>query len=60
MRSHRPARPPGLGDVAENMGIDGNDISRVAEGILGETFVTTRDANGNRILSGMESIRGNP
>lgn len=46
--------------MAENMGIDGNDISRVAEGILGETFVTTRDANGNRILSGMESIRGNP
>lgn len=41
-----------------NMGIDHNDVSRAARGILGETFVPTLDANGDRIMSGMESIRG--
>ena len=41
-----------------NMGIEHSDINRVAKGILGETFVPTRDANGNPILSGMDSIRG--
>lgn len=41
-----------------NMGVDHNDVSRAARGILGETFVPTLDANGNQIMSGMEAIRG--
>lgn len=41
-----------------NMGIDHSGITRAARGILGETFVPTQDANGDRIMSGMESIRG--
>ena len=41
-----------------NMAIDHNDISRDAQGILGETFVPTLDNDGNKIMHGMESIRG--
>lgn len=41
-----------------NMAIDHNEVSREAEGVLGETFVPTRDANGYPIMRGMESIRG--
>lgn len=41
-----------------NMGIDHNQVSHAATGILGETFVPTTDDNGERIMSGMESIRG--
>ncbi|CAM9110183.1 unnamed protein product [Ectocarpus fasciculatus] len=41
-----------------NMGIERNNFSQSARGILGETFVPTKDAHGNRIMSGMEAIRG--
>ncbi|CAM9873433.1 unnamed protein product [Ectocarpus sp. 4 AP-2014] len=41
-----------------NMGVDRNDVSRQATGILGQTFVPTLDAAGKEIMSGMESIRG--
>ena len=33
-------------------------VSRGAHGVLGETFVPTRDANGEPIMTGMEAIRG--
>lgn len=33
-------------------------ISRDGKGVLGETFVPTRDANGKPIMVGMEAIRG--
>lgn len=33
-------------------------VSRNAKVILGETFVPTRDADGNPIMAGMEAIRG--
>lgn len=41
-----------------NMGIDHNEVSRAARGILGETFVPTKDSNGDRIMAGMGAIRG--
>ena len=41
-----------------NVAIDHADVSRDATGILGETAVPTRDANGGVIMQGMESIRG--
>lgn len=41
-----------------NMAIDHTNISQDAKGILGETFVPTRDDNGNIITHGMECIRG--
>ena len=33
-------------------------VSRDAKGILGETFVPTRDARGKPIMTGMAAIRG--
>eukprot|EP00903_Cladosiphon_okamuranus_P011805 g11093.t1 len=41
-----------------NMAIDHKEVSHDAKGVLGETFVPTRDANGQPIMSGMEAIRG--
>ncbi|CAN0044628.1 unnamed protein product [Ectocarpus fasciculatus] len=41
-----------------NMGIDHNEVSYSATGILGETSTPTTDANGEDIMTGMESIRG--
>eukprot|EP00904_Undaria_pinnatifida_P007892 jgi/Undpi1/4232/HiC_scaffold_16.g07598.m1 len=41
-----------------NMAIDHSNISQNAQGIIGETFVPTRDANGDMIMHGMECIRG--
>eukprot|EP00752_Nemacystus_decipiens_P004153 g3800.t2 len=41
-----------------NMAVDHYEINRDAKGVLGETFVVTRDANGNPIMTGMEAIRG--
>ncbi|CAM9500523.1 unnamed protein product [Ectocarpus sp. 8 AP-2014] len=41
-----------------NMGIDHNDVSYSATGILGETSTPTKDAYGQDIMSGMEAIRG--
>lgn len=38
--------------------IFGLQISRDAEGVLGETFVPTKDADGKPIMTGMEAIRG--
>lgn len=33
-------------------------VSHDAKGVLGETFVPTRDASGKPIMTGMEAIRG--
>ncbi|CAM9300355.1 unnamed protein product [Ectocarpus fasciculatus] len=41
-----------------NMAVDHNDVSRAAKGVLGETFVSTRDASGRPIMAGIEAIRG--
>ncbi|CAM9581761.1 unnamed protein product, partial [Ectocarpus fasciculatus] len=41
-----------------NMAIDHTDVSHAAKGILGQTFVPTRDADGKPIMTGFESIRG--
>ena len=41
-----------------NMGVEHNALSRDAQGILGETFIPTRDADGMPIMAGMEAIRG--
>ena len=41
-----------------NMAIDQYRLSYRAQGIIGETFVPTRDANGDMIMHGMEAIRG--
>ena len=41
-----------------NMAIDQSSLNHNAQGILGETFVPTRDADGNMIMTGMNSIRG--
>ena len=41
-----------------NMAIDHSSFGRDSQGIIGETFVPTRDANGDKIMTGMESIRG--
>ncbi|CAM9379885.1 unnamed protein product [Ectocarpus fasciculatus] len=41
-----------------NMAVDHNEVSRDAKGILGETFIPTRDANGKPIMAGMAAIRG--
>ncbi|CAM9909083.1 unnamed protein product, partial [Ectocarpus sp. 6 AP-2014] len=41
-----------------NMAVDHNEVSRSAKGILGETFIPTRDVNGKQIMAGMEAIRG--
>lgn len=41
-----------------NVAIDQNDVSLEAKGVLGETIVPRRDAAGNRIMAGMEAIRG--
>ncbi|CAM9189371.1 unnamed protein product [Ectocarpus sp. 12 AP-2014] len=41
-----------------NLAIGSDNVGVGAEGILGETLVPTRDANGEYIMNGMESIRG--
>ncbi|CAM9227573.1 unnamed protein product [Ectocarpus sp. 13 AM-2016] len=41
-----------------NMAIDHDDVSNAAKGILGQTFVPTRDADGKPIMTGLEAIRG--
>lgn len=41
-----------------NLAINHNDVSHDATGVLGETMVPTRDGDGNRIMTGMASIRG--
>ena len=41
-----------------NLAIDRSNISHYSQGVLGETFVPTRDDDGNMIMHGMESIRG--
>eukprot|EP00752_Nemacystus_decipiens_P008269 g7394.t1 len=41
-----------------NMAIDHTEVNRDARGVLGETFVATRDASGKPIMTGMEAIRG--
>ncbi|CAM9590520.1 unnamed protein product [Ectocarpus fasciculatus] len=41
-----------------NMAVDHNEVSQAAKGILGETFVPTRDASGKPIMTGMDAIRG--
>lgn len=41
-----------------NLAIERADVSQDAKGILGETFVPTRDADGAKIMHGMGSIRG--
>lgn len=41
-----------------NVGMDHNNVRHSAKGILGETFVPTQDANGDRIMLGMDAIRG--
>ena len=41
-----------------NLAIDHSSFSHDAQGVIGETFVPTRDANGNPIMTGLESIRG--
>lgn len=41
-----------------NMAIDHHDLTKDAQGILGETQVLTVDSDGRPIMHGMESIRG--
>ena len=41
-----------------NLAINKIDVSHDSTGILGETMVATRDGDGNRIMTGMASIRG--
>ncbi|CAM9659945.1 unnamed protein product [Scytosiphon promiscuus] len=41
-----------------NVAITHSEVSHDAKGVLGETFVPTRDANGEPIMTGMEAIRG--
>ncbi|CAM9585447.1 unnamed protein product [Ectocarpus sp. 6 AP-2014] len=41
-----------------NLAIGSDNVGVGAEGILGETLVPTRDANGEYIMNGIESIRG--
>lgn len=41
-----------------NVALERNDVSRNTRGVLGETFVPTLDLYGNRIVEGMDSIRG--
>lgn len=41
-----------------NLALEHNGLSSGASGILGETQVTTVDADGNPIMQGMDSIRG--
>ena len=41
-----------------NLAIDHTDVSQAAQGILGETFVPTRDLDGHLIMHGMGCIRG--
>ncbi|CAB1114560.1 unnamed protein product [Ectocarpus sp. CCAP 1310/34] len=41
-----------------NMAIHHEDVSHAAKGILGQTFVPTRDADGKPIMTGLEAIRG--
>ena len=41
-----------------NIVIDHLDISNDAKGVLGETIVPTRDADGNMIMQGVRCIRG--
>ncbi|CAM9241036.1 unnamed protein product [Ectocarpus sp. 12 AP-2014] len=41
-----------------NMGVDHNEVSYSATGILGETSTPTTDANGEDIMTGMKAIRG--
>lgn len=41
-----------------NLAIDRSDMRQDAKGILGETSVPTRDADGAKIMHGMASIRG--
>ncbi|CAM9288994.1 unnamed protein product [Ectocarpus sp. 8 AP-2014] len=41
-----------------NMAIHHEEVSHAAKGILGQTFVPTRDADGKSIMTGLEAIRG--
>eukprot|EP00752_Nemacystus_decipiens_P012584 g11144.t1 len=41
-----------------NVAVDQKDLSLEATGVLGETIVPRRDAAGNRIMRGMQAIRG--
>eukprot|EP00752_Nemacystus_decipiens_P013294 g11775.t1 len=41
-----------------NMAIDHTELKHDTKGVLGETFVPTRDADGKPIMTGMEAIRG--
>lgn len=41
-----------------NLAIDHTDVTHEATGVLGETFVPTRDAGGDVIMHGMGAIRG--
>lgn len=41
-----------------NLGLERNDVSTDATGVLGETLVPSIDEEGHEIMSGMESIRG--
>ncbi|CAM9334681.1 unnamed protein product, partial [Laminaria digitata] len=41
-----------------NMAISRTNLSRDAQGIIGETAVPTLDADGEIIMNGMDAIRG--
>ncbi|CAM9207570.1 unnamed protein product [Ectocarpus sp. 13 AM-2016] len=41
-----------------NLAVHHEDVSHDAKGILGQTFVPTRDAEGKPIMTGLEAIRG--
>ncbi|CAB1115047.1 unnamed protein product [Ectocarpus sp. CCAP 1310/34] len=41
-----------------NLAIDSDSVGVGAQGVLGETLVPTRDADGEYVMHGMESIRG--
>lgn len=41
-----------------NLGVEHNDLSSTATGVLGETLVPTLDADGHKIMYGKEAIRG--
>lgn len=51
---------PGHVSWQMNLAIDQIDVSHDAKGILGETVVPTRDADGNKIMHGVKCIRGMP
>lgn len=41
-----------------NVAVNQNDVGLEATGVLGETIKPRRDAAGNKIMKGMEAIRG--